>query len=634
MNEAGTGHWKRQASRMRRRIPLFVVLGGALVSPMLSRAAAPPGRAGAQAVVISGELRQWHKVVFTLDGPYARERDDDPNPFMDYALSIRFRHDSGGREYEVPGYFAADGDAANTSAESGNKWRVIFRPDRTGRWHYRVHFVQGKGAAVNPQAKTQPVKGLDGRTGEFVIGPGNKTGRDLRAKGRLEYVGTRYLRFAGSGAYFLKEGADAPENFLAYADFDGDFKSDSIKDNLVKTWAAHVRDWRPGDPTWAGGRGKGIIGAVNYLASKGMNAISMLTMNIDGDDRNVFPYVNYRDRTHMDCSKLAQWEIVFDHAEHMGIFLHFKTQETENECLLDNGDTGPQRRLYYRELIARFGHHLALNWNLGEENGRWTRGKKRYQTTAQRLAMGRFFQQHDPYHNPIVVHNGQPPYDLLGPESPLTGFSLQTNNPKFIHVHRRVLEWIERSRKAGKPWTVACDEPGDAQHALVPDADDPNHADARMNALWGALLAGGWGCEWYFGYKHAHSDLTCQDWRSRDKWWDQCRIALEFFRRHRIPVLDMENADALVGNPKHENTVYCLARPGAVYVIHIRPGVEALLDLTGVSGTYAVRWYDPSRGGPLQTGSIAEVRGGAKRVLGSPPSMPDQDWVILVRARE
>ena len=35
----------------------------------------------------------------------------------------------------------------------------------------------------------------------------------------------------------------------------------------------------------------------------------------------------------------------------------------------DNGDLGPQRKLYYRELIARFGHHLALNWNLGEEVG-------------------------------------------------------------------------------------------------------------------------------------------------------------------------------------------------------------------------------------------------------------------------
>jgi len=51
------------------------------------------------------------------------------------------------------------------------------------------------------------------------------------------------------------------------------------------------------------------------------------------------------------------------------MYLHFKTQECEIVNLLDNGELGPQRKLYYRELIARFGHHLALNWNLGEEVG-------------------------------------------------------------------------------------------------------------------------------------------------------------------------------------------------------------------------------------------------------------------------
>ncbi len=38
---------------------------------------------GAGTVVISGELKQWHKVTLTLDGPFAHERDMDPNPFTD-----------------------------------------------------------------------------------------------------------------------------------------------------------------------------------------------------------------------------------------------------------------------------------------------------------------------------------------------------------------------------------------------------------------------------------------------------------------------------------------------------------------------------------------------------------------------
>jgi hypothetical protein len=200
----------------------------------------------------------------------------------------------------------------------------------------------------------------------MVDQPSDKTGRDHRGKGRLQYVGGRYLRFAETGEYFLKQGADAPGNLFAYEDFDGDFKNDGQNDKGIKSFGPHVRDWKPGDPTWSSGKGKGLIGAINYLASEGMNAFSFLPLNIDGDDKNVFPYLNYDERYRMDVSRLDQWEVVFEHADRLGMFIHFKTLETENELLLDGGDLGPQRKLYYRELIARFGHHLALNWNLGK----------------------------------------------------------------------------------------------------------------------------------------------------------------------------------------------------------------------------------------------------------------------------
>ena len=100
------------------------------------------------------------------------------------------------------------------------------------------------------------------------------------------------------------------------------------------------------------------------------------------------------------CKSLhvAQWEVVFEHGASLGMFLHFKTQETENEVLLDGGDTGPHRKLYYRELIARFAHHPALNWNLGEEINN--------ASTSQKKAWAQYFYDHDPYHHLIVIHNG------------------------------------------------------------------------------------------------------------------------------------------------------------------------------------------------------------------------------------
>ena len=120
-------------------------------------------------VVLSGELRQWHKVTLTLDGPQADELGDAPNPFMDYRMTVTFAHESGTPTYRVPGYFAGDGDAANSSASSGRKWRAHLAPDKTGRWTYRIAFVSGKAVAVTANAEGQGVGPFNGRTGTFHI---------------------------------------------------------------------------------------------------------------------------------------------------------------------------------------------------------------------------------------------------------------------------------------------------------------------------------------------------------------------------------------------------------------------------------------------------------------------------------
>jgi hypothetical protein len=476
-------------------------------------------------------------------------------------------------------------------------------------------FVKGEGVATNDQ-DGQPIKNFHGKTGNFRISKTNKKAPDMRARGLLEYVDEHYLKFAGTGEYFLKCGADAPENLLAYRDFDGPFKEDGIKDNFIKSWKPHIRDWRPGDPTWQGDKGKGLVGAINYLASEGMNAFSFLPMNIEGDDCNVFPYTHYDERLNMDVSRLDQWEIVFAHGTKMGMYLHFKTLETENEMILDNGDLGPQRKLYYRELIARFAHHPALNWNLGEEINNASH--------EQKVAWANYFWTHDPYQHHIVIHNaGDPHYDMLGDASKLTGFSLQTSKPDFSQVHRRTRDYIDRSVKAGKPWVVACDEPGDATHGLITDVEDPTRDNARKNALWGNIMAGGAGIEWYFGYQHPHSDLTCEDWRTREKVWTQCRYALEFFKKYEIPFWDMKCEDEMTENTDD----YILCKPGKIYLIYLKHGGKVEINVP--SGRFTYGWFNPrtSEGldSLLNTGS---VNAGQRIELIAPDK---NDWLLVIK---
>ncbi|NJM37114.1 MAG: hypothetical protein HC845_04150 [Akkermansiaceae bacterium] len=290
----------------------------------------------------------------------------------------------------------------------------------------------------------------------------------------MSYVGKHHLQFAGSKQYFLKAGPDSPENLLGYEDIDGTLAN---KKNLkLKNWQPHLKDWRQGDPTWRNGKGKGIIGALNYLAAKGCNTFSYLTYNAGGDGDDVWPFTEQNYKFQYDCSKLDQWGIIFDHATNHGIYCHFKLQEQENDddrtvdknrkepvqASLDGGKLGPERKLYLREMISRFGHLLALNWNLGEENS---------QSTDEQRAMADYIAKLDPYQHLRVLHTF--PYEmekvyapLLGDRSSLTGLSLQT---QFDFSHHHALEWILRSKAAGKPWVVAHDEQGPAGLGAPPD---------------------------------------------------------------------------------------------------------------------------------------------------------------------
>src|ERR1700754_4277285 len=78
------------------------------------------------APVVKGELKRSHAIELTFAGPQTSES-ADPNPYRDYRFNVIFTN--GSKTVVVPGYFAADGNAAETSATSGNQWRVNFVPE-------------------------------------------------------------------------------------------------------------------------------------------------------------------------------------------------------------------------------------------------------------------------------------------------------------------------------------------------------------------------------------------------------------------------------------------------------------------------------------------------------------------------
>ncbi len=581
-------------------------------------------------------VKKWHTVTLSFEGPETSETDSN-NPFLNYRLTVKFKHQD--TTYTIRGFYAADGDAANTSADQGSIWQAKFTPDRIGNWSYEAEMRAGENIALDDMMDAGDKVKISDTQGDFSVVNSDKERPDFRAKGRIEIV-KNYFRQHDDTTFWLKGGADSPENLLAYHEFDGTYRVEASTDEgesqtteQIHKYQPHAKDWKTGDPTWKDGKGKAIIGAMNYLASKGMNGVYFLTMNILGDGKDVWPYTSHEEFTRFDVSKLAQWEVLFEHMQSKGLLLHIVLQETENEMLLDGGNTGPMRKLYLNELIARFGHHLALKWNVGEENGpaHWS---PEGQNDKQRKDMVRFITKQDPYNHPILLHThstdperGEVLKDIVGFKD-LDGLSMQQNlREKAPAV---LLQLKEEAKSTGHEWLITMDEIGMWHTGAKVDSLDPYHESLRKYVLWGTLMSGAAGVEWYFGARSAHNDLTSEDWRQRDQLWHITHLALQFFNDH-LPYWEMTPAHELIG----KEGAYCLRKSNEIYALYLPKSSSYTINLEEATGEFELYWYDPVLGGELLVGNKKTINGGSIQNLGNPPKSvrPSniQDWVVVVK---
>ena len=591
------------------------------------------------AATLDGQLVVWQPLTLRFSGPAAAESDADPNPFLDYRLTVRFLSPSG-RAYEVPGHFDGDGQGGG----AGHQWAARFAADEPGQWRWCASFRAGPGVAVDLDPSAGAPAAFDGASGAFDVASGEwrvagaashsaavatrhslLATRDLFTLGRLEYVGGHYLKFR-DGPYWLKTGTNSPENLLAYAGFED--TADTGLPAFVHAYAAHVADWRPGDPTLSGAadEGKGIIGALNYLADAGVNSVYFLPMNLGGDGGDTWPFLSPGDVTHYDVGKLAQWRVVFEHAQRRGIALHVVLNETEadNRRWLDGGEvitdplTAP-RRLYYRELVARFADLPAIKWNLSEES---------VFSGAEAIALAGYLAALDWADHPIALHN---PADWFGPLEDVLGrpeFSLTAIQYLPDEAGALVESWRAASAGAGRPWVVELDENRPAGEGLTPD----NAGPLRKTILYDAFFSGAGGVEWYAGYHDlpVGGDLNLEDFRTREEMWTYARHARRFLEAN-TPFWLMAPADDLLsGEASDYGGGEVLALPGEVYAVYL-PSALLPATLAAPDGAYTLRWYDPRTGEFVGQPAAVAATGGALP-LGLPPGDPAADWVTLVTA--
>lgn len=552
----------------------------------------------ASAGVVGGTLMRWHGVEVRFEGPSSSETASAPNPFLDYRLQCLFTGPSG-QKLEVPGFYDGDGSGGT----SGNVWKCRLAPDEPGTWRYTASFRSGSQVAVSTSASDGSPASFDGDSGEFAVAESDKAGADFRAPGNgfLLNEGGHYLVFAGNGKAWLKGGPDIPENFLGYTGFDN-------TPNAGHDFDSHVSDWRSGDPDWGGGKGRGIIGALNAIADAGGNSIYFLPMNVGGDGDDTFPTVSASDKTHYDTSKLAQWETFFTHADRRGVFLHFQLAETEsgNESYHDGGSLGVQRRLYYRELIARFGHHLGLEWDLGEEND---------YGTAKHEAFADYIRAVDPYGHPVTTHCRTNEFQTYyGPLLGNRDFAMTAFQTSYTagSLATAVEDWRARSAAAGHPWVISVDEPQGIENDATDDTR--GYARGRRQFLWPTYLSGGGGFEWY-----VQEDGGGHGFDQRIDDMDALAEALRWTRIARDFLTDLP-LETMAPRSDLSSAQYTLAEPGVAYVMYNDDARSVSVDLSGHGGEFEVTWLNPRTG---ERAGAASVLGGSSVHLGGAPFSGD-----------
>lgn len=490
-----------------------------------------------------GSFAKWRRVELSLLGPDTKAR-GEPNPFTVVVEGL-FTAPSG-KQWKVPGFYDGDGHGG----PDGMAWKVRFSADELGEWSFTSQSVDAS---------------LHGWTATFTVTAAPADAAGMYRSGRLEVVGTaanqiRYLK-CREGPYWLKAGCDDPENFLG--------KSSNYDTNAKR------------------------MAAIDYLAAKGINSLYIMTHNLDGDDKDVWPWLgrtakeakaNGGANARFDVATLEEWRQLFDHMQAKGVVVYLVLED-------DSAWKGYDHARYYREMVARFGYLPALLFNFNEEYN------ENY-TLPEALDFMRQLKDLDPFQHPRGIHNVNAPTDAYISATQVDFTSIQTKGTSPLEHHRMTVDWIQRCRAL--------------QHRVLMIGYDEGRPEEDRRAWWSAYLGGG---VWEAHVRPPY-DRPVSAWETV---WTELGGARAFMEL--LPFWEMEPANDVVEN----GMAFCLAKRGEVYAFYLPEGGPIEISLPP-GGPFTAAWWNPGNGkhGRLQN---EQVLSGGRQKLIAPNA---GDWAVRV----
>jgi len=494
-----------------------------------------------------GSFIKWQCIEILLPGPESKGR-GEPNPF-NIIVDVTFTGPSG-KQFIMPGFYDGDGKGCL----NGSVWKVRFSADETGHWKFTSRSSNSK---------------LNAHSGTFIVTASEKDSPDFYRWGRLEAVATaadniRYLKFR-EGPYWMKAGCDDPENFL------GNLSNYNMNIKRME--------------------------AVDYLSAKGINSIYIMTHTIDGDGKDVWPWLgldvkeakaNGGSGSRFDVTKLEEWRELFEYMQVKGMVVYIILED-------DSGWKDYDHIRYYREMVARFSYLPALIFNFNEEYN------ENY-TLYEALDFISQLKKLDPFNHPCGIHNVNLPNDDYIAASQMDFTSIQTGTagenvaPGPLQYNQLVVDWINRCRSLN------------SRNLMV--GIDEGRLEEDRKIWWSTYIGGGvWEAHVLGPYNRPMS--------AWDTVWTELggtRIFMES-----LPFWEMVSDNSVVKS----GYAFCLAKPGEIYAFYLPAGGSITIELPR-GQNFSAGWWNPDNGkdGRFQNESL--IKGGRSIIVPPGPG----DWAV------
>jgi hypothetical protein len=298
------------------------------------------------------------------------------------------------------------------------------------------------------------------------------------------------------------------------------------------------------------------------------------------------------------------------------------------------------RQRYARYIAARYSAYDVYFVVAGEWNAS-TRNRDREEVRGEYVAIGAALCEADPHQRMIGIHPGTGGvHDVREFNEVADWMSFGDYQQNYVALNAQVLA----ARPYGKPvvngeyayYLRDRDEDG------AVDKPNSQRLDVIRHATWdivmgGAYVVSGFGSTYLGGARNAGPFAVgaCQN----DDWEAQIQHLPAFFHTLAWWRLSPRNELLRAGTPRSgerevdgrpappERTYWCLAEPGAQYVLYVRGMHEPVeMALQSPAGRYAIRQFDPRTGAWEELG----VQEGRASYSYHPPDAAD--WVVVLCA--